>query len=70
MHALEALLGPKTAATVLDGLSKELEREGTLNKDGIEVTVAANLSMDTRPAQCARFKTRFGSNRLMGNIPK
>ena len=29
--ALEALLGPKTAATVLDGLSKELELKGTLH---------------------------------------
>ena len=29
--ALEALLGPKTAATVLDGLSKELEIKGTLH---------------------------------------
>ncbi len=30
-EALEALLGPKTAATVLDGLSKELELKGTLH---------------------------------------
>ena len=30
-QALEALLGPKTAATVLDGLSKELELKGTLH---------------------------------------
>ena len=30
-HALEALLGPKTAATVLDSLSKELELKGTLH---------------------------------------
>lgn len=29
--ALEVLLGPKTAATVLDGLSKELELKGTLH---------------------------------------
>ncbi len=29
--ALEALLGPKTAATVLDSLSKELELKGTLH---------------------------------------
>ncbi len=29
--ALEALLGPKTVATVLDGLSKELELKGTLH---------------------------------------
>ena len=29
--ALETLLGPKTAATVLDGLSKELEVKGTLH---------------------------------------
>ena len=29
--SLEALLGPKTAATVLDGLSKELELKGTLH---------------------------------------
>ena len=59
-QVLEVLLRPKTAATVLDGLSK----------DGMEVTIAAHLSIDTRPARCARFKTRFGSNRLMGNIPK
>ena len=31
MGALEALLGPKTATTVLDGLSKELELKGTLH---------------------------------------
>ena len=55
-QALEALLGPKAVPSVLDGLSK----------DGIEVTVAAHLSMDTRPAQCTRFKTRFGSNRFDG----
>ena len=30
-QALEALLGPKTAPTVLDGLSKELELKGTLH---------------------------------------
>ena len=30
-QALEALLGPKTAATVLDGLSRELELKGTLH---------------------------------------
>ena len=30
-QALEALLGPKTAATVLDNLSKELELKGTLH---------------------------------------
>ena len=30
-EALEALLGPKTAATVLDGLSKELGLKGTLH---------------------------------------
>ena len=30
-HALEALLGPKTAATVLDSLSKELDVKGTLH---------------------------------------
>ena len=30
-EALEALLGPKTAATVLDSLSKELELKGTLH---------------------------------------
>ena len=30
-QALEALLGPKTVATVLDGLSKELELKGTLH---------------------------------------
>ncbi len=30
-EALEALLGPKTATTVLDGLSKELELKGTLH---------------------------------------
>ena len=30
-EALEALLGPKTAATVLDNLSKELELKGTLH---------------------------------------
>ena len=30
-RALEALLGPKTAVTVLDGLSKELELKGTLH---------------------------------------
>ena len=30
-QALEALLGPKTAATVLDSLSKELELKGTLH---------------------------------------
>ena len=30
-RALEALLGPKTAATVLDSLSKELELKGTLH---------------------------------------
>ena len=30
-QALEALLGPKTAATVLDDLSKELELKGTLH---------------------------------------
>ena len=30
-QALEALLGPKTPATVLDGLSKELELKGTLH---------------------------------------
>ena len=30
-EALEALLGPKTAATVLDSLSKELEVKGTLH---------------------------------------
>ena len=59
-QALEVLLRPKTAATVLDGLSK----------DGIEATVAAHLSIDTRPARCTRFKARFGSDRLMGNIPK
>ena len=30
-QALEALLGPKTAVTVLDSLSKELEVKGTLH---------------------------------------
>ena len=30
-QALEALLGQKTAVTVLDGLSKELELKGTLH---------------------------------------
>ena len=30
-ESLEALLGPKTAATVLDGLSKELDFKGTLH---------------------------------------
>ena len=30
-EALQALLGPKTAATVLDGLSKELDLKGTLH---------------------------------------
>ena len=59
-HALEAHLGPKAVSSVLDGRSK----------DGIEAAIAANLSMDTRPARCTRFKTRFGSNRLMGNIPR
>ena len=55
-QALEVLLGPKTVPSVLDGLSK----------DGIEAAIAANLSMDMRPAQCTRFKTRFGSTRLDG----
>ena len=53
-HALEALLGPKTVPSVLNGLSK----------DGIEATVAAHHSSDTTSARRARVKTRFGSNRF------
>ena len=59
-QALEALLGPKTAATILDSLSKELDLKGTLNKVGVEATIAAHLSIDTRPAPCIHFKARFG----------
>ena len=51
-QALEALLGPKTAATVLDGLSKELVREGTPNEAGIVSTIAAHPSIGARPARC------------------
>ena len=47
-QALEALLGPKTAATVLDNLSKKLECEGMLNN---EVTKA--ISPSTRTARDA-----------------
>lgn len=55
-QALEALLAPKTAATVLDGLSEE----------GIQAVIAAHLSIGTRPAPRIRSKARFGANRFDG----
>ena len=65
-QALEALFGSKTGTTVLDNLSKKLEREGTLNKERIETTIAAHLSIGAPPARCIRFETRSGPNRFDG----
>ena len=55
-QALEARLAPMTAATALDGPSK----------DGIETSIAAQLSIDTRPTPRIRSKARFGANRFHG----
>lgn len=69
-QALEALLGSKTAASVLDGLSKELEREGTLNEEGIEATIAAISPWAHASRDAFASKAVLALTVSMGNMPK
>ena len=58
--ALEAPLAPKTAATVLDGLSEE----------GIQAAITVHLSIGTRSALASTSRPVLALTVSMGNIPK
>jgi len=69
-QALEALLGARTAATVLDGLRNELEGVGASDRDGTEAAIDSLLYLDTTPRDVLSSEPVLVPSVLTGNIPK